>query len=129
MAEASEEHGGLSLTERGEAILFGRERIALRRLPERRETPRRAAAASQARRLDGLDEAAAALFERLRLIRSEFARQESVAAFVVFPDRTLIEMAVTRPATLADMRSVQGVGDRKLLRYGAAFLKAIQEPG
>ena len=38
-------------------------------------------------------------------------------------------MAKRRPRTLSDMRAVEGVGDRKLARYGAAFLAAVQEAG
>jgi len=48
---------------------------------------------------------------------------------MVFPDRTLIEMAETKPATLAEMREVQGVGERKLALYGEAFLEKIAEAG
>jgi ATP-dependent DNA helicase RecQ len=44
---------------------------------------------------------------------------------VVFPDRTLIEMAEKRPATLDDMAHVSGVGAKKLATYGAAFLEVI----
>jgi len=129
LAEASEAHGGFRLSEKGEAILFGRERIALRALPERRALPQRSRVEGRATRLAGLDDAAAPLFEELRKVRSGFAKQEGVAAFIIFPDRTLIEMASRRPSTLAELRAVPGVGDRKLVRYGAAFLAAIQTAG
>jgi ATP-dependent DNA helicase RecQ len=128
LAEASEEHGGFCLTEKGEAILFGRETIALRQTAEpvgRRE--RRARDADRAARLDGLDEAGAARFERLRAVRAELARAEGVAAFMIFPDRTLIEMARLEPKTLEAVRAVHGVGERKLARYGKAFLGAVTD--
>ncbi|WP_375460099.1 DNA helicase RecQ [uncultured Enterovirga sp.] len=129
LGETSEEHGGFRLTEKGEAILFGRQRIALRGLAQRSTASRRPRGEARANRLDGLDETQSQLFEQLRKVRSSFAKQEGVAAFIVFPDRTLIDMAKRRPQTLADMRAVEGVGDRKLVRYGAAFLAAIQEGG
>jgi ATP-dependent DNA helicase RecQ len=44
---------------------------------------------------------------------------------MVFPDRTLIEMAEAMPGTLDEMRGVQGVGERKLSLYGEAFLEAL----
>jgi ATP-dependent DNA helicase RecQ len=124
LAQASEEHGGFALTERGEAILFGRERIALRPIeapPPRRERGAR----REAPRLDGLDEADASLFAELRKLRLSFAREEGVAAFIIFPDRTLIEMVERRPSTLDELSRIQGVGARKLSLYGEAFLDAI----
>jgi ATP-dependent DNA helicase RecQ len=124
LTQASEEHGGFAMTERGEAILFGRERIALR--PIEAPPPRRARSdRREAPRLDGLDESAAALFAELRKLRLTFAREEGVAAFIIFPDRTLIEMAERRPATLDELSRIQGVGARKLSLYGEAFLDAI----
>ena len=123
LAEASEEHGGFRLTEKGEAILFGRETIALRLVrDEPAKTSRRA---DRERRADGLEGEAASLFEALRTLRRDIARDEGVPAYMVFPDRTLIEMAELRPATREAMREVQGVGERKLSLYGDAFLEAI----
>ena len=57
----------------------------------------------------------------------ELAREEGVPAFVIFADRTLIDMAEKRPATLDEMLGVHGVGQRKLARYGDAFLEALEE--
>jgi ATP-dependent DNA helicase RecQ len=65
------------------------------------------------------------LFEELRAVRLSLARAEGVAAYIIFPDRTLIDMAQQRPRALEDMRRVQGVGDRKLSAYGEAFLDVI----
>jgi len=55
--------------------------------------------------------------------------REQIAAYMVFPDRTLIEMASQRPATLSALRQIHGVGDAKLTRYGAAFVAAIGAEG
>ncbi|MDB5560155.1 MAG: ATP-dependent helicase RecQ, partial [Enterovirga sp.] len=125
LAEASEEHGGFCLTEKGETILFGRERIALRPPPVQAPTARRDRREARNARFEGLDEATTALFEDLRTVRLGLARAEGVAAYIIFPDRTLIEMAQQRPTTLDDMRRIQGVGDRKLAAYGEAFLDAV----
>ncbi|HMO28194.1 DNA helicase RecQ [Enterovirga sp.] len=128
LAEASEDYGGFALTPKGEDILFGRERIALRPLPARVTTPRsRRGGEERVQRLAGLDEDQTRLFEKLRTVRSGFAKEEGVPAFMVFPDRTLAEMATLRPRSRSELRAVQGVGDRKLLRYGDAFLAAITE--
>jgi len=62
----------------------------------------------------------------LRKKRSEIARRDGVPAYIVFSDRTLAEMALKRPASLAAMSGVRGVGAMKLERYGAEFLAAIR---
>ena len=50
---------------------------------------------------------------------------QGVPAYVVFSDKTLRELAVTRPQTMAEFRTVSGVGDVKAQRYGKAFLSEI----
>ncbi len=62
----------------------------------------------------------------LRQKRLEIARQDRVPAYIVFSDRTLAEIAVRRPASLAALGSVRGVGDMKLERYGEHFLAVIR---
>ncbi|GLC27314.1 RecQ family ATP-dependent DNA helicase [Roseisolibacter agri] len=69
----------------------------------------------------------AALFAALKAVRGELARAEQVPAYVVFPDRTLAELAVRRPRTLSAMGEVRGVGPAKLEKYGARFLTALRE--
>ncbi|MHB0915373.1 MAG: DNA helicase RecQ [Thermoleophilia bacterium] len=65
------------------------------------------------------------LFERLRALRKELADEEKKPAFVVFSDRSLADMAATRPATRAEFLEVHGVGQAKLERYGDRFLAEI----
>ena len=65
------------------------------------------------------------LFQRLRNLRARTARMQGVPAYVVFTDRTLREMALARPRTVAELRAVSGVGDAKASRYGKAFLAEI----
>jgi ATP-dependent DNA helicase RecQ len=98
----------------------------LRVAPEPQATRRERRREGGARR-DGLDADAAALFEHLRATRLEFARAEGIAAFMVFPDRTLIEMATCKPRDANALRSLHGVGERKLQRYGEAFLASLAE--
>jgi ATP-dependent DNA helicase RecQ len=127
LEEASEEHGGFRVSDKGKEILFGREAVTLRVLPERAAAGRRDRRGERAARADGLDEETAALFELLRALRSKLAKAEGIAAFMVFADRTLIDMARLRPRNLSEMRTVHGVGERKLASYGEAFLEAIAE--
>jgi ATP-dependent DNA helicase RecQ len=66
------------------------------------------------------------LFEELRKLRKSLADDQGVPPYVVFSDATLRELCFTKPASLAAFRSVSGVGDVKLERYGEAFVDAIR---
>jgi ATP-dependent DNA helicase RecQ len=112
-----ERHGALRMTDAARPILRGEEDVTLRR-----DTIRRAAHAP-ARALVSEDDAP--LLAALKARRRAFAEAARVPAYVVFTDRTLIEMAEKRPATLDDMARIGGVGATKLERYGAAFLEVI----
>ncbi|NUO08343.1 MAG: DNA helicase RecQ [Candidatus Brocadia sp.] len=65
------------------------------------------------------------LFERLRVLRKTLADQEGVPPYVVFHDTSLKEMSTYYPQNVADLRSISGVGERKLRRYGDVFLQEI----
>ncbi len=67
------------------------------------------------------------LFEALRAWRREQARLQSVPPYVIFHDRTLIEIAGQRPSSALELGHVDGVGAAKLERYGAAVLKVVRE--
>jgi DNA helicase-2/ATP-dependent DNA helicase PcrA len=96
---------------------------ALATAPARTGTPQVAPVATG----PDLAEADRPVFEALRAWRLERARGQAVPAYVVFPDRTLAEMAVRRPRTLAAMGDIKGVGPAKLDRYGQLFLDALRE--
>jgi len=66
------------------------------------------------------------LIAKLKTLRRELARDEGVPAFMVFPDKTLLDMAERRPSTLDEMGQVHGVGQRKLTLYGEAFLDVVR---
>jgi ATP-dependent DNA helicase RecQ len=66
------------------------------------------------------------LLVALREKRLEIARKDAVPAYIVFSDRTLAEMAIRRPASLAALADVRGVGQMKLDRYGERFLAVIR---
>ena len=115
--------GRWTVTDRGWAVLKGRETVALRsdvlqpRTRRSRKTDERPGTAPVAP-----DDP---LLAALKTLRTSLAKSQSVPAYVIFPDRTLIEMAAARPATLEAMRAVHGVGRRKLEHYGEAFLAVV----
>ena len=73
-----------------------------------------------------LDGQAEEVFNRLRALRAQVARRQGVPAYVVFSDKTLRELAVLRPRTIKELRSISGVGDAKANRYGKIFLDEIK---
>ena len=67
----------------------------------------------------------APLLAALKAKRRALAEAARVPAYVIFNDRTLMEMAETRPADLDEMARISGVGAKKLESYGPVFLKSI----
>ncbi|MGX0875430.1 ATP-dependent DNA helicase RecQ [Roseovarius sp. MBR-154] len=112
-----ERHGALVMTEAARPILRAETPIRLRREVAQR-TPRPAVKAL-------VSEEDAPLLSALKAKRRALAEAAGVPAYIVFNDRTLIEMAETRPANLDAMARVGGVGATKLERYGADFLEVI----
>jgi len=115
-----ERHGALRMTEAARPILRGEDGITLRR-----DTI--AAAKSQSRPAAKalVSDEAAPLLSALKAKRRALAEAQGVPAYIIFTDRTLIEMAETRPHTLDEMSAIGGVGAAKLERYGTAFLEVI----
>jgi len=112
-------HGALCMTEAARPILKGDARIKLRR--DALAAPVRSGPAVHAL----VAEEDAPLLSALKARRRALAEAANVPAYVIFPDRTLIEMAETRPQSLDDMARIGGVGAKKLERYGATFLEVI----
>ena len=67
------------------------------------------------------------LFARLRFLRKQIADKENIPPYVVFNDATLEEMAQFTPTTRAEMLDINGVGERKLERFGQAFMQLIEQ--
>ncbi len=67
------------------------------------------------------------LFARLRFLRKQIADNENIPPYVVFNDATLQEMAEFLPLTPAELLEINGVGERKLERFGGAFISLIKE--
>ncbi|WP_374290969.1 DNA helicase RecQ [Paenirhodobacter enshiensis] len=111
-------HGALVMTEAARPILRGEESITLRR-----DLIRQARAKPPVRTL--VSEEDEPLLSALKAKRRALSEAAGLPAYMIFPDRTLIEMAETRPTTLDAMARVNGVGAKKLDSYGAAFIEVI----
>jgi ATP-dependent DNA helicase RecQ len=122
MLSVEGDYGTLVLTEGSAGVLRGDTKVMMRREPER--TGRAASAPKQKAAVD-LPAADAPVFERLRAWRATVAKTQGVPAYVVFHDATLRQIAALRPATLAELSTVNGVGENKLAKFGQQVLDAL----
>jgi len=117
-----EGHGALRLTAASGAVLKGERTIALRRDRAQPKGRRRGGGSTVPAPAVDLPAHALPRFEALRAWRAETARVQNVPAYVIFHDRTLREIALRQPASLAELATVPGVGAAKLERYGEQLL-------
>ena len=125
-------YGGLGATEKGQALLRGEEGFEYRKdtlLAKRPSDSLRGRAATAAEGGEALDADGEALLAALKALRLDLARERGVPPYIVFPDRTLIDMARRRPRTEGEFAEVNGVGAAKLSAFGAVFLAAINDGG
>ena len=125
-----EGHGGLQLgaDELVRPILRAERRLELRLPPARREKKKRAPSSERAAAV-GADFDVAAdgdVLDALKSWRRDQARTQGVPAYVIFHDRTLLEIAARQPGDLAALSQITGVGEAKLARYGEAVLGVLR---
>ena len=113
--------GGLVLNESCRAYLRGEEKINLRRDIKIAATTQRRANLGQ--HIESEDQG---LWNALRACRKRLAEEQGVPPYVIFHDATLREMLEFRPLTPEQLRSITGVGDSKLKRFGEEFLAVIR---
>ncbi len=125
LLEADDEgYGTLSLTAEARPILRGAESVHLREL--RRQTGKGKRKRQSAKERPALvGPAAAARFERLRSLRRDLATEHGVPPYVIFHDATLEAIAAAAPGTLGELAVLPGIGEKKLERYGALVLAAL----
>ena len=114
-----ERHGALRMTEKARPILRGEAAITLR------SDTIKAARGSGPKVRAMVSEEDAPLLSALKAKRRALAEQAGVPAYIIFNDRTLIEMTERRPMTLDEMARIGGVGAKKLETYGREFLSVI----
>jgi ATP-dependent DNA helicase RecQ len=119
-----EGHGALRLTGESAAVLRGERSISLRAEPPKRLRRDARDAKTSAPAID-LPADALARFDALRAWRADAARAQNVPAYVIFHDSTLRAIALAEPHDLASLARIQGVGDRKLERYGQPLLDTL----
>lgn len=120
----------LTITEEGKALLFGKTEFrTVRRVGGRKESIHAGTLKFTAARGGGteieLSGADLTLFEKLRALRFEKAKEIGKPPYVIFPDKTLRALAVLRPHTGEEMLECPGVGEKKLATWGDIFLAEI----
>lgn len=118
------EHGGLALGGDARAILKGEAQVPLVIAPKKEGRSGRKGRGGTSSALNPVGDP---LFDALRALRRDLAREAGVPPYVIFHDSVLREMAASRPADLAEMGRIGGVGTRKLDAYGDRFLEVIRQ--
>lgn len=121
------DYGTLVLTEASGEVLRGGRQVLMRREPEKPARAARAKAAKGKRAPVDLPAEAMPVFEALRAWRGQTAKEQGVPAYVIFHDATLREIATARPAGIAELGAVNGVGENKLAKYGEAILEVLAD--
>ncbi|MEO5561180.1 MAG: DNA helicase RecQ, partial [Dokdonella sp.] len=116
--------GTLRLTEASRAVLRGETPVLLRRQADsgERRVKRQKSRTERTRATLDIAPHESSLWDALRELRARLAKEQGVPAYVIFHDATLLAMLRERPQTLRALGAVSGVGERKLERYGEAFL-------
>jgi len=126
LATAAEGYGTLRLTAASRAVLTGGERVLLRedarpvRSARRRRDSQLVTGASI-----GIEAYEQPMWEALRRLRAQLAKQHGVPPYVVFHDATLLAMLRALPGTEEELGAISGVGEAKLKRYGRDFLAVL----
>ncbi|PNE42815.1 MULTISPECIES: DNA helicase RecQ [Streptomyces] len=122
------DYGTLVLTEKSGEVLRGQREVPMRREPEKPARAAKAKAKGKRAPVD-LPEEALPVFEALRGWRGRTAKEQGVPAYVIFHDATLREIAVTRPTSIAELGTINGVGENKLAKYGEPILEVLAGGG
>ncbi len=128
----------LKLTMRAIKVLEGKEEVFLRddykksiekkpSIIKKRAVKKKKSSSSILKEFKIADGTELTLFENLKIFRTNLAKAKRTKSYKIFPDKTLLEMAQTKPKSLSDLENLFGVGPKKLKKFGKIFLEAILE--
>jgi ATP-dependent DNA helicase RecQ len=115
-------HGGLQITDVGRKFLQGKNMLQMRKYSGKIKI-KTAAKVKTGLALDGDFENE--LFTKLKAKRFEIAKAQNMPPYVIFHDKTLLEMIKIQPKNLQDMLKISGVGEAKVQKYGEVFLNIL----
>ena len=118
LLKTEQEHQTLRLTSEAASVLYHEKKVTM--LIRKEESQ----AVSAAVKLSGTD---SELYDVLRELRAEIAKESSVPAYVIFSNATLTDMAKKKPRNMTEFKRVSGVGEIKAAWYGTQFIKRIKD--
>ncbi len=122
---AYDQNNIIKLTEAGKELLYGNRSLQLASLAKKLERQKEIKAAAKVK--TKTQTIADELFEKLRGLRRRLAQAKGVPPYIIFTDKSLLDMSKNKPLTEEAMMSIQGMGERKMHLYGDKFLNAIKE--
>ena len=125
LSESEDIYRLLRTTDISDEILDGSVNISVKWSEKKEEVRHTRVKSKKARITDILNSNGMALFEMLRTLRLNIAKEENMPPYIIFSDKTLIDMCRKQPFTKAEMLSVSGVGENKYERYGERFISCI----
>ena len=117
------EHNGIKITEKGFLFLKKKDRVNFRKLTEKQKSRKEKSPRKAWIKLD--NEKDQTLYENLRTARQQMAKKRRVPAYVIFHDKTLIELAKAKPQSFDEMLDISGIGEAKLKKFGQTLLDVI----
>ena len=125
LTTTNDEYMLVKLTEKSDSLLEGKVSVSMKMAKEQ-EKPEKTTVKKKKRTAGVLlSNEQEVLFEKLRQLRMEIAKEEKVPPYIVFSDKTLVHMCQVRPENKAQMLKVSGVGEFKYQKYGESFLEVI----
>lgn len=125
LTTTNDEYMLVKLTEKSDSLLEGKVSVFMKMAKEQEKTEKTAVKKKKKTAGVLLSNEQEALFEKLRQLRMEIAKEEKVPPYIVFSDKTLVHMCQVRPENKAQMLKVSGVGEFKYQKYGERFLEVI----
>lgn len=129
LSSTNDEYAIVKLTEKSGEVLRGEEQV-LMKMAREQDHPAKVKKGKKGRTGPAagaeFTQAEETLFEKLRALRAEIAREEKVPPYIVFSDKTLTHMCILKPGTKAEMLEVSGVGAFKYDKYGERFLECVK---
>ncbi len=120
----------LRVTASGWQVMRRQEKVELIQQPKSKTKPKKRKLSEDDRQREAIlsseNSGNKILFEKLRFKRFELAREKNLPPYIIFTDKTLLDMVLLKPTSRADMMMVEGIGDRKMDAYGDIFIQEIQ---
>ncbi len=128
LATDADGYGVLHLTDASREVLRGGVHVSMRHVADRseRRAEKKTTRGERSRQSLAIAPHETPLWDALRDARARLAKEQGVPAYVIFHDATLLEMLRERPQSMSGLAGISGVGERKLSRYGEAFLDVLR---